>query len=387
MAFPYRQRVFSSGTLIPAGTISLMFLIAVVLSGCSRGEGTRGSMAGNAVIVLERTIPLPGVGGPADRNGIAGRLDHLAYDPSSRRLFLTTVMKGSLEVIDLDRGMLAQSIENISKAQGVAVAPFLGRLFVTSGATGTIHAYDTKTLQPIRDAFVIEDADNVRFDSRNGQVWVGGGSKTGGAVVALDPTTLAKVAEVLIPSHAESFQLDPDGQHMFINVPGDKHSEEDGVVVVADREKCAVRATWKAQGMVRNFPMAIDSAHNRVFVISRKPARITAFDARTGNVLATASCAPDSDDAFFDQKTQRLMVIAGGRRVTDSAGEPVERDQPGALEVFAVGERNEISRIASAPLPPHSRTGLFVPERRMVYVAVPIQKDGPARILEYRLAG
>jgi hypothetical protein len=172
---------------------------------------------------------------------------------------------------------------------------------------------------------------------------------------------------------------------MFINVPGDKYAEEDGAVVVADRVTCAARAIWKVQGAARNFPMAIDPAHGRVFVISRKPARITAFDARTGNILGTASCAPDCDDAFFDPKTQRLLIIGGGRRVMDRAGDPPDKDQPGALEVFAVSERNTISEIASLPLPPHSRTGLFVAELRKIYVAVPVQDDGPARILEYRL--
>ena len=130
---------------------------------------------------LSRTIPLPGVGGPVERNGIAGRLDHMAYDAATDRLFLAAFSKGSLEVIDLKQGKLIKTVPGIPEAQGVAIAAGDKRVFVTSGDDGTLHVYDTDSLEPRGWTFVIEDADNVRFDARLRRILVGGGSKTQGA--------------------------------------------------------------------------------------------------------------------------------------------------------------------------------------------------------------
>lgn len=380
---------FTRQTLLTITAITAIVVAVaatVVPTGCAPLSPREAAVESHHALVLERCIQLPGVAGPADRNGIAGRLDHLAYDPATQRLFIAAFSKGSLEVVDLSDGKLVKTVEGIPEAQGVAVAPALGLVFVSSGDEGTIRSFDTRTLKPIRSATVIEDADNVRFDVRTGRVLVGGGSKTAGKVIALDPATLATVTEVSLPSHAESFQVDPASDRMFINIPGDKYSDSDGLVVVADRSRGTPLATWTLSGTARNFAMAVDPAHNRIFVVSRKPAKVVMLDASSGKSLGMVTCVPDCDDVFYDATTHRLFVIGGGRRVADRAGEAIHRDQPGALDVFAVSQRNELSRIASIPLPPHARTGLFVPERRMLYVAVPVQDGKPAEILEYRLA-
>ena len=334
---------------------------------------------------LSRTIPLPGVGGPVERNGIAGRLDHMAYDAATDRLFLAAFSKGSLEVIDLKQGKLIKTVSGIPEAQGVAIAAGDKRVFVTSGDDGTLHVYDTDSLEPKGSTFVIEDADNVRFDARLRRILVGGGSKTQGAVVSFDPRTLVKVGEVLLPSHAESFQCDASSSRLFVNVPGDKFSDSDGIIVLADRDKSGTVQTWRLPGIARNFPMALDATHGRIFVVGRKPARLLALDAGSGAILETTACVADCDDIFFDSTAGVVYVIGGGRRVSDRAGDSIAHDQAGALDVFAVRDRGQFAKIASIPLPSHARTGLFVPERHAVYVAAPVQDGEDAELREYTL--
>src|SRR5208337_453041 len=67
---------------------------------------------------LGRTFPLEGVRGPADRTGISGRIDHMAYDPATRRLFIACVANGSLEVIDLEAGKRIGTIDKLPGPQG-----------------------------------------------------------------------------------------------------------------------------------------------------------------------------------------------------------------------------------------------------------------------------
>ena len=377
-----------SMTAVRIGAVGFCIVLAV-LGGCAGERHTAlkqpATMASGRLPRLSRTILLPGVTGPVERNGIAGRLDHLAYDRATDRLFLAAFSKGSLEVIDLKQGRLIKTISGIAEAQGVAVVPGAKRVFVTSGGDGCVYVYDTETLEEKGSAFVIEDADNVRFDARSGRVLVGGGSKTQGAVVTLDAQTLTKLGATPVPSHAESFQCDPSSPRMFVNVPGDKFSDKNGTVVVTDRDKGTTLATWELPGAARNFPMALDTSHGRVFIVCRKPAQVMTLDIATGAVLGTIPCVPDCDDVFFDAQTNLLMVIGGGRRVSDRAGAPITQDQAGALNVFTMNTSGQFTETASLTLPPHARTGLFVPDRRAVYVAVPVQDGDDARIYEYML--
>ena len=369
--------------MIRTTPFSLFAAIAVAL-GCGVALAQERSPA--AVIPrLVRTIPLPGVGGPVERNGIAGRLDHMAYDAATDRLFLAAFSKGALEVIDLKRGTLIKTIAGIPEAQGVAVASGDKRVFVSSGGNGTLHVYDTESLESKGSVLAMEDADNVRFDARLHRILVGGGSKTQGAVISFDPRTLLRVGEVPLPSHAESFQCDASSPRILVNVPGDKFSGKDGIVVWADRDKNAVVQKWRLRGIARNFPMALDVAHGRAFVVGRKPARLLALDLGTGSVLGTTPCVADCDDMFCDPTAGVVFVIGGGLRVSDRAGDPITRDQAGALDVFAVSDHSQFAKSASLPLPPHARTGLFVPERHAVFVAVPIQDGKDAELREYVL--
>ena len=369
--------------------VACFFAICALHTSCRRtmrGDDRRLAVATKAVLPrLSRTILLPGVAGPVERNGIAGRLDDMAYDAATNRLFLAAFSKGSFEVIDLKKGKLIKSIAGIPEAQGVAVASRDKRVFVAGGGDGILHVYDTESLESKGSVFAIEDADNVRFDARLHRILVGGGSKTQGAVVAFDPRTLARVGEVRLPSHAESFQCNASSPRLFVNAPGDKFSDSDGVVILADRDKNVVVRTWRLKGIARNFPMALDSAHGRVFVVGRKPARLLALDAGSGAVLGTTPCAADCDDMFFDPAAGVVIVIGGGRRVSDRAGGPITQDQTGALDIFSVSDRGQFTKTASISLPPHARTGLFVPERHAVYVAVPVQDRKVAELREYML--
>lgn len=93
----------------------------------------------------------------------------------------------------------------------------------------------------------------------------------------------------------------------------------------------------------------------------------------------------DCDDIFFDPAVRVVYVIGGGRRVSDRAGDLIAHDQAGGLEVFSVNDRSQFAKSTSISLPPHTRTGLFVPERHAVYVAVPVQDGKDAEIREYML--
>lgn len=380
------------------GISAASFLLGV---GCTRKASTH-PVVPHAVLAPAaqqmREIPLPGVGVPPGElapNAIRGRLDHLAYDPVTRRLFVAALEQGSLEVIDLDAGQRIRRIEGLKRPQGIAIvrgpstaSSHRGWVVVGCGGDGTARAFDAETLEPVATSEAGENADNVRFDGER-TVYVGtGGNEGPGALAAFDARTLARTGTLPLPLRPESFQLSlrPGDSRVFANVPGGKTADTNGAIVVADRTSGSLLATWPLPGAARNFPMAYDQAGQRLFVACRKPAKLLVVDAGSGAILAQTPCVPDSDDVFFDAETGRVLVIGGGRRAADPSTPAAPT--PGAdaaLDVFSVGAGNSLTRVASIPTAPHARTGLFVPSRRAVYVVAPPHADQDARVIEVSL--
>jgi hypothetical protein len=71
-----------------------------------------------AACKLSRTIVLGDVRGAVDRTGISGRIDHMRYDSLTNRLFIACVANGSLEVIDLVKGIRTGTITGLRGPQG-----------------------------------------------------------------------------------------------------------------------------------------------------------------------------------------------------------------------------------------------------------------------------
>src|SRR5262249_36977247 len=113
------------------------------------------------------------------------------------------------------------------------------------------------------------DPDNVRVDAGAKRVYVGYGASSG-ALAVIDPVTRAKIADIPLAKHPESFQLEPDGERIVVNVPD---ADQIAVVSRATRAQVAAWATGELHG---NFPLTLADGH--AIAIFRHPARLAAFD-------------------------------------------------------------------------------------------------------------
>jgi hypothetical protein len=375
-----RKAIINSAILLLAGAIGLS---AASTNGADDAAKT------SAAPRLARTIPLSGVGVPnktTDAAAIPGRLDHLAYDAATGRLFIAGLEQGSLEVVDLNKGERVKRITGLKKPQGIAVVASAGCVVVACGDENAVHVYALSDLTEQAVTPVGQNADNVRSDGTN-KVYVGFGPDEGpGGLAVYDAAALKKIGEIKLSSRPESFQFDlrPDENRIFVNLPGQKRANNDGSVALVDRAEGRTLATWPLAGAARNFPMAFDADHGRVFIASRKPPELICLDSKTGSVISRAACVADSDDLYYDSKTSRVLVIGGGHRAGEPA--PPGSSKPGddaALDVFQLDEAGGLSKIASIATAPHARTGFFVPQRRAIYIVCPPQGTGDAKVLEY----
>src|SRR5262249_39982646 len=166
---------------------------------------------------------------------------------------------------------------------------------------GSVRVFDGTTLAPLKKVDLGDDADNLRLDGTSGRIWVGHGE---GALAAIDPGG-AKVAEIPLGGHPESFQLEKNGSRIFVNVPNA------GKVAAVDRAKGAVVASWKTGDAAANYPMALDEPDRRLFIVCRRPARLLALDTDTGAIVAALPTVGDADDVFYDAPANRIYVSGG----------------------------------------------------------------------------
>jgi DNA-binding beta-propeller fold protein YncE len=304
-------------------------------------------------LVLTGTILLPNV---------QGRIDHLGFDPKGR-LFISALGNNSVEVIDVSAGIRSNSITSIPKPQGVLYVQELNKLFVASDE-GKLYIYDALSFHLITSIDFGGDVDNLRYDNSSKQVYIGFGDGDAGAIGVVDAATNKRLPkEFKVGAHPESFQLETSGPNIYVNVPDLKQ------IAVINRNTGAV-SHWPVP-FDGNFPMTLDEASHRVFVVTRAPARLAVFDTNSGHLVVALPCVQNSDDLYFDTPRKRIYVPGG----------------EGYIDVFQEKGANHYELLARIPSIVGARTaGYFGKGRKgfeVFYVAVPARAEAGAEILVY----
>jgi DNA-binding beta-propeller fold protein YncE len=300
---------------------------------------------------MVQTIALPNV---------EGRIDHLAVDIKGQRLFVAALGNNTVEVLDLRAGARAHTITGLREPQGVGFIPDSNKIFIANAKGGACDVFDGASLKRLKSVKFSDDADNVRYDAAAGRVYVGYGD---GALGVLDGATGDHLGDVKLDGHPESFQLEKSGARIFVNIPTARK------IAVVDRAKAAVVASWKVDGR-DNFPMALDEEQRRLFVATRKPAKLVVFDTGSGRAVAGLEAPGDADDVFYDRARKRIYISGG----------------EGVLGVFQQRDSDHyeaVARIASAS---GARTALFVPELARLYLVVPHRGGQKAEVRVYEAA-
>ena len=320
-------------------------LIAVAISGISDAQK---AASPDQPLKLEREIPLPGV---------EGRIDHLAFDPDTKRVFVAALGNGTVEVVDLGRDQRTGEIKGLKEPQGLLYLPQNSTLYVASGGDGSVRSYDGKTLAPVGSMTIGDDADNLRWDPQTETVMVGYGE---GAIAFLPRDLKGKPrAEVALPAHPESFQVTHDGSHLLINLPHDQS------VALVENGSSRIASKWTHLGAQANFPMAVDRPHRRFFIACRAPAQLLELREDSPSVVTRISTVGDADDLFWDQAHNRILVIGGD----------------GFVDVVESPPNGQMKSIAHIRTAAGARTGLLA--RNKLLVAAPHRGAEPARLLVF----
>ncbi len=311
------------------------------------------SVRGAELLAPEPSIPLPAV---------HGRIDHMDVDLSRKRLFVAEYGNNTLDVVDLASKKRVRRISGLDEPQGVGYSARADVVALSNGGDGTVRLYRGNDLAPIGRVALGSDADDMRVDPESGDFIVAYGD---GGLAVIDPAKKQRIAEVKLPTHPESFQLDPKTGQVYVNLPRARQ------IAVVDLKARRRIAKWTVPGLFDNFPMALEPSGKRLAIGFWHPPRLVLLDARTGVVEARLRSCADADDVYSDAIRHRIYVSCGA----------------GVVSVFGdrAGRFRALGDVTTAP---GARTSLFVPEMDRLYVAAPARAFGAsARILVFRPLG
>jgi DNA-binding beta-propeller fold protein YncE len=309
-------------------------------------------------LILTSQLPLPGV---------HGRFDHFAFDPAEPgRIFISALGNNSVEVINMVEATEVHRITDIPEPQGIAFATGLNKLFVAS-RKGKVYIYDGTDYKLITTIDYNADVDNLRYDAASKRVYVGYGDEDKAAIGMIDAATNQRLDEAYKTRvHPESYQLEKSGPKIYVNLMDLKQ------IGVIDRTTKELSIWPLPEKFEQNFPMALDEADHRLFVVTRTPPRLLVFDTNTGKVVATVPCVADVDDLYYDSNHKRVYVPGG----------------QGSIDVFQQKESDHYERIARVPSVVGARTAGYTARlgkkgQERFYLAIPATPGKEAAVWIY----
>jgi DNA-binding beta-propeller fold protein YncE len=305
----------------------------------------------NDQLKLDKVIPLP---------NFQGRIDRIAVNEDKQIAYIAVLGNNSLVAVDLQTGLVLHTIRDLNEPQGVAYIPENHSIIVSNAGDGKCTQYNDSDYSEIKSISLAYDADQMHYYPFMHKIFVGYGD---GGISVIDADSFNVLFDVKLPAHPASFQVDENGEKLFINVPIQKK------IFVVDLNKLSVISEWLPEA-VSNYPMALDTSHHRLFVACKKPAKLEVFDTKSGDIVYSMSCAEDPDDIFYNADRKEIYMSCG----------------EGYIDVIKQRDSSRYENMAKIPTRAGARTSLFVPGLSELLVALPAVLGKDAELRVYKLA-
>jgi len=281
---------------------------------------------------LVKTVPVGGDGG----------WDYVTVDEAGRRVYLSHGTR--VEVLDADTYEHKGTIPDTPGVHGVAVAPEMGRGFVSVGRSASVTIFDLKTLKKIGEVKTGRNPDAVLYDPATKRVFAfnGGGKST----TVIDAAEGKEVATLELGGQPEFAAADGKG-HVFVNL------EDKNELLKLDAEKPAVLERWPLAPGKTPTGLSMDAKNHRLFVGCRGGKLLVVVNAENGKVVATQPIGAGVDATAYDPQTGLVFASNGDGTVN------VVR-QEGADKYEAVGTLKTRPRSKTMGLDPKTHR-LFIP--------------------------
>jgi DNA-binding beta-propeller fold protein YncE len=246
---------------------------------------------------LLKTVPVPGGGG----------WDYLIVDEANRCVYVSHGTQ--VDVLDADTCEIKGTIkdEAIKGVHGIAVAPDLGRGFISNGQSNTVTVFDLKTLKPMGEPVRTgANPDCILYDPSTKRVFAFNGR--GKSATVIEAAESKVVGTIELGGKPEFAAADGAG-NVFVNL------EDKDEVLKIDAKKMEVLAHWKVEPGKQPVGMAMDTRKNRLFVGCGNQ-KLVVLNAENGKVIADQPIGKGVDATAFDPETGNVFNSCADGTVT-----------------------------------------------------------------------
>lgn len=231
--------------------------------------------------------------------GGEGGWDYLTIDSSSRRMYISR--STHVAVINVDTGESVGDIPDTPGVHGIALAPELGRGFISSGREGTVTVFDTQSLKPITKVKAEENPDAILYDPASKRVFAFNGHSH--SATAIDAAKGTVVGTIKLEGKPEFAASDGKGE-IFVNI------EDKSQIDAIDPNKLEIKASWPLAPCEEPSGLAIDRKNHRLFAGCDNK-MMAVVDTDTGKVIATPAIGEGVDANGFDPETNLAFASCG----------------------------------------------------------------------------
>ena len=206
----------------------------------------------------------------------------------------------------MDSGAVVGKIEKTPGVHGIAVAPELGRGFVSNGQASTVTIFDLKTLKTIGEVPTAKKPDAIIFDPATSRVLAFNGGSNSATVI---DAASGKVAGTVDLGGGPEFAAADGTGYVFDNL------EDESLVLKIDARKMTVEQRWKTAPCESPSSMAMDRQNRRLFLGCRSKV-MAVMNADTGEVMTTLPIGDHVDATAFDKETGLIFNSNGEGTIT-----------------------------------------------------------------------
>ena len=308
------------------GSLSLAMALCVGL--VSRAAAPAPGPSGYHVI---KTVPIPGDEG----------WDYLNVDAAARRVYIS---HGShVVVMNADTYAVEGDVPDTQGVHGIALAPDLGRGFVSTGRANNAVIFDIKSLKTLGTVKTDANPDAIVYDAVTKRVFtLNGRGQNTTAINAADGTVPALSRSAANPNLP---QADGKGS-IFVNI------EDKNELVQFDAQKLTETHRWPLAPCKSPSGLAMDLKNRRLFSVCDEKV-MAVVNADTGAVVATPTICDGPDAAGFDPATGYVFASCGDGNLT-----VIHQDSPDKYTVVENVPTKRSARTMGLDLKTHN---IFLP--------------------------
>jgi len=298
--------------------------VAVFLFCCSL-------LAADGGYTVIKKIPIPGT----------GSWDYLTVDAAARRLYVSHGTQ--VEVVDIDSLRPVGTIPKTPGVHGIALAPELGRGFISNGQSSTVTIFDLKTLKPIAQVSTGQKPDAIIYDPATSRVFAfNGGSDSATAIDAAS----GKVAGTVELGGGPEFAAADGKGYVFNNL------EDENQLLKINSRELKVEQRWPTAPCSSPSSMAMDQQNRRLFLGCRSKV-MAVVDADSGKVITTLPIGDHVDATAFDPETKLIF---------NSNGE-------GTISVIRQDSPDSYSAVETVKTVPRAKTMALDPKTHQLFLS------------------